>query len=99
MWNTELRGIKLQGTEIIKIEKQELETIFFDGGRKFAGPYEFVQIETSRGRVDCAYYRAEGADNGVIMVGVVKGDFDSPTDSLYPRLSADINEKGISALR
>ena len=48
--------------------------------------YEFVRIETSRGRVDCRYYRVEGTDKGVIMVGGIGGDFDNPADNLYPRL-------------
>lgn len=54
-----MRGTKLSGTEIIKIEKQEIETIILDVEREQKDSYEFVQIETSRGRVDCAYYRAE----------------------------------------
>jgi len=99
MQNRGLRGTKLQGTEIIKIEKQEIETVILDVEREQKDSYEFVQIETSLGRVDCAYYRAEGTDKGVIMVTGVTGDFDSPADSLYPRLSAALKEMGISSLR
>ncbi len=94
-----MRGTKLSGTEIVKIEKQEIETVILDVERGQKDLYEFVQIETSRGRVDCAYYRAEGTDKGVIMVTGVTGDFDSPANSLYPRLSADLKETGISSLR
>lgn len=99
MQDTELRGTKLRGTEIIKIEKQELETTVFDIKREQKDLYEFIQIETSRGRVDCAYYRAEGTDKGVIMVTGVGGDFDTPAEGLYPRLAADLKYTGISSLR
>jgi alpha/beta superfamily hydrolase len=99
MQGTGLKGTKLRGTEIVKIEKQELETIILDVRKEQKDLYELVQIETSRGRVDCAYYRAEGTDKGVIMVTGVSGDFDSPADSLYPRLSADLKKTGISSLR
>lgn len=99
MQNTELRGTKLQGTKIVKIEKQEIETIILDVERDQKDSYEFVQIETSRGKVECAYYRAEGTDKGVIMVTGVTGGFDTPADSLYPRLSADLKGIGISSLR
>lgn len=99
MQNTELRGTKLQGTKIVKIEKQEIETIILDVERDRKDSYEFVQIETSRGKVECAYYRAEGTDKGVIMVTGVTGGFDSPADSLYLRLSVDLKKIGISSLR
>jgi alpha/beta superfamily hydrolase len=94
-----LKGTKLRGIEKVKIEKQELETIILDVRKEQKDLYELVQIETSRGRVDCAYYRAEGTDKGVIMDTGVGGDFDSPADSLYPRLSADLKKTGISSLR
>jgi alpha/beta superfamily hydrolase len=94
-----LRGVTVRGTEIISIEKQELETIILDVKREKKDLYEFVQIETSRGRIDCAYYKAEGANKGVIMVTGVSGGFDTPADSLYPRLSADLKKTGISSVR
>lgn len=94
-----MKGTKLRGTEIIKIEKRDLETIILDIKRKQENLYEFIQIETSRGKVDCAYYMAEGTDKGVIMVTGVGGGFDTPADHLYPRLSNDLREIGISALR
>lgn len=99
MQDTGLRGTKLRGTEIVKIEKRDLDTVILDIKRKQKDLYEFVQIETSRGRVDYAYYRAEGTDKGVIMVTGVGGGFDTPADHLYPRLSNDLRETGISALR
>jgi alpha/beta superfamily hydrolase len=33
------------------------------------------------------------------MVGGIGGDFDTPAEGLYPRLCADLKEKGISSLR
>lgn len=36
--------------------------------------YEFIRIETSPGRVDCRYFRAEGENKGVIIVGGIGGD-------------------------
>ncbi|MCX9010877.1 MAG: hypothetical protein OIN66_07115 [Candidatus Methanoperedens sp.] len=35
------------------------------------GKYQFVQIETERGKIDCHYYEVKGATKGVIMVGGV----------------------------
>ncbi len=67
--------------------------------RESIGPYEFVRIETNRGRVDCHYYGVEEADKGVIMVGGIGGDFDTPANGLYPRLCANLKEIGISSLR
>ena len=61
--------------------------------------FELIQIETSRGRVDCRYYRAEGSNIGVIMVGGIGGDFDTPADNLYPRLCSGFKDIGISSLR
>ena len=55
MQGMELRGKKLQGIEIINIEKKDLEIIVLDVRREQKDLYEFVRIETSRGRIDCAY--------------------------------------------
>jgi alpha/beta superfamily hydrolase len=99
MQGTGLKGTKLRGIEIVKLEKQELETIILDVRKEQKELYELVQIETSRGRIDCAYYRAEGTDKGVIMVTGVGGGFDTPADRLYPRLCADLRESDISSLR
>jgi hypothetical protein len=52
MQGTGLKGTKLRGIEIVKIEKQELETIILDVRKEQKDLYELVQIETSRGRVD-----------------------------------------------
>jgi pimeloyl-ACP methyl ester carboxylesterase len=98
MQGRELRGTKLRGTEVIKVEKQELETIILDVRRESMDGFEFVQIETSRGRVDCKYYKARETDKGVIMVGGIGEGFQTPSDSLYPRLCADLKEIDISSL-
>lgn len=42
MQGTELRGKKLKGTEIFKIEKQELETIILDVRREPEDSFELV---------------------------------------------------------
>lgn len=94
-----LRGSKVKGMEIIKFVKRDLETLVIDVKREQKDLYEFIKIETSSGIVECVYYRAEGAVKGVIMVTGITGDFSSPAVSLYPRLSADLKKRGISALR
>lgn len=86
MQGTELRGTKLRGSQIIQIVKHDLETNILEVKREPEDSFEFVQIETSRGRVDCKYYKAGEADTGVIMVGGVGGDFETPANNLYPRL-------------
>jgi hypothetical protein len=64
--------------------------------REVTESFEFIQIETSRGRIDCHYYVAEGADKGVVMVGGIGGGFDTPADDLYSRLCLYFKEAGIS---
>lgn len=98
MQGTELKGKKLWGSQIILIAKHDLETNILDVKREPEDSFEFVQIETSRGRVDCKYYKAEEADKGVIMVGGVGGDFQTPADSLYPHLCEYFKGIGISSL-
>lgn len=78
---------------------ENLEVDIFNIERKSVDYYEFVRIETSRGRVDCHYYRAEGADKGIIMVGGIGGDFDTPANNLYPRLCEYLKLIDISSLR
>ena len=98
MQEDKLRGIKLRGTEILSIEKQELETIILRTGRESQGSFELVRIETSRGRIDSKFYNAGETDKGVILVGGVGGGFESPADSLYPRLMEYFKGIGISSL-
>jgi pimeloyl-ACP methyl ester carboxylesterase len=61
--------------------------------------FEFVIIDTSRGKVECRYYAAGGADKAVVMVGGIGGGFDTPANELYPRLCTDLLDSGISSLR
>lgn len=61
--------------------------------------FESIVIETSRGKVECRYYAAKGADKAVIMVGGIGGGFDTPASGLYPRLCTDLLDSGISSLR
>ncbi|PKL61291.1 MAG: alpha/beta hydrolase [Methanomicrobiales archaeon HGW-Methanomicrobiales-2] len=61
--------------------------------------YDIVEIETDRGTTVCRYYEAEGARNGVIMVGGTGGGFDTPGRDLYPRLAKDLSDDRISTLR
>ena len=98
MQGTELLGTKLRGSQIIQIVKHDLETNILDVKREPEDLFEFVQIETSRGRVDCKYYKAGEADTGVIMVGGVGGDFETPANNLYPRLCEYFKGMGISSL-
>lgn len=89
----------MQGTKKAKIGEEPLEVAILDVKRELGDLFELVRISTSRGRIDCHYYRAEKADKGVIMVGGIGGDFDTPAEGLYPRLCADLKENGISSLR
>lgn len=61
--------------------------------------YHLVQMDTSRGRILCHYYKAEGTGKGVVFVGGVGGGFDTPAQGLYPRLARELREQGISSLR
>lgn len=76
-----------------------MEVIILDLRREYVDSYELVSIYTNLGRVDCRYYRVEGTDKGVIMVGGIGGDFDTPADNLYPRLCEYLRVIGISSLR
>ncbi len=98
MQDTELRGKILRGSQIINILKEELETKIIDVKREPENSFEFVRIETSRGEVDCKYYKARDADKGIIMVGGIGGGFQTPADSLYPRLCEYFKGIGISSL-
>lgn len=89
----------MKGTKKTEIGEESLEAAILDVKREPGEPFELVRIDTSRGRIDCHYYMAENVDKGVIMVGGIGGDFDTPADGLYPRLCADLKETGISSLR
>ncbi|AKB82381.1 hypothetical protein MSBR3_1803 [Methanosarcina barkeri 3] len=82
-----------------KVEEEPLEVAILDINTEPRDSFELIRIDTSRGRVNCHYYRVEKADKGVIMVGGIGGDFDTPAEGLYPRLCADLKKNGISSLR
>ncbi len=48
---------------------------------------------------NCRYYPAKGSKKGVIFVGGIGGNFDSPAKNLYPKLATKLSSQGISALR
>jgi alpha/beta superfamily hydrolase len=63
---------------------------------------EFLPITLiSRGDevTNCRYYPAKGSKKGVIFVGGIGGNFDSPAKNLYPKLSVRLYNEGIGALR
>lgn len=98
MQGDKLRGTKLRSSLIFSIIKQDFETYIVDVKTKSENSFEFVCIETSRGTVECKYYKAEEADKGIILVGGAGGDFQTPADNLYPRLGEYFKEKGLSSL-
>ncbi|RXA20477.1 alpha/beta hydrolase [Methanosarcina sp. MSH10X1] len=89
----------MQGTKKSETGEEPLEVAILDLKREPGDSFELVRIDTSRGRIDCHYYRAEQADKGVIMVGGIGGGFDTPAENLYPRLCVDLKKAGISSLR
>jgi dienelactone hydrolase len=63
---------------------------------------EFLPITLiSRGdeATNCRYYPAKNSKGGVIFVGGIGGNFDSPSKNLYPKLSVKLCNEGIAALR
>ncbi len=61
--------------------------------------YVPVALDTSRGEVRCRFYRGTNR-LGVVYVGGVGGDFDTPAQGLYPKLCEELaDEHGISGLR
>ena len=89
----------MRGTKKTEIGEGALGVAILDLKREPGDPFELVTIDTSRGKINCHYYRAEKADKGVIMVGGIGGGFDTPAEGLYPRLCEDLIENGISSLR
>lgn len=62
--------------------------------------YQEMALLTNLGDVECRYYRAPEARQGAIWVGGAGGGWDSPArGQLYPKLAADLLDKGISSLR
>jgi alpha/beta superfamily hydrolase len=98
MQGDKLRGTKLRSSRIFSILKQDFETFIVDVKTKLEDSFELVFIETSRGTVECKYYKAEEADKGIVLVGGMGGGFQTPADSLYPRLGEYFKETGVSSL-
>ena len=64
--------------------------------------HEFLPItliNTDNAVINCRYYPSKGAKKGVIYVGGIGGDFDTPAKNLYPKLAAKLSSEGISGLR
>jgi fermentation-respiration switch protein FrsA (DUF1100 family) len=61
--------------------------------------FQEVRLVTSRGDIECRYYRAPNAQKGAIWVGGVGGGFDTPARGLYPRLCEELVDEGTSSLR
>jgi esterase/lipase len=49
--------------------------------------------------VNCRFYPSKGSKTGVIFVGGIGGDFDSPAKNLYSKLAAQLCHEDINALR
>jgi pimeloyl-ACP methyl ester carboxylesterase len=67
-------------------------------GRTTEG-YREITLRTSHGDIECRYYAVPGAYRGVLWVGGVGGNFDTPARGLYPRLCSDLQAVGIASLR
>lgn len=98
MQGGKLRDKKLRNSRIFSIVKQDFETTIVDVKTKPEDSFELVCIETSRGRVECKYYKAGKADKGIILIGGAGGDFQTPADNLYPHLGEYLKGKGVSSL-
>ncbi len=77
-----------------KVGEEPLEVAILYINTEPRDSFELIRIDTSRGRVNCHYYRVEKADKGVVMVGGIGGNCDTPAEGLYPRLCAGLKENG-----
>lgn len=89
------------GTAAIEVEGERIDVRPADVRRtpQAGEAYDTVEIATDRGAILCHYYEAQGARDGVVMVGGVGGGFDTPARGLYSRLAQDLPNHRISALR
>ncbi len=89
-----------------RAERDEIETVALEitgirrpGGVTEAG-YQPVTVLTSRGDIAMRHYPAKGADRGIVCVGGVGGDFDTPVRGrLYPDLCRQLSAEGMAGLR
>lgn len=68
-------------------------------GRPASEGYLPVTLLSNKGEVNTHYYHAPFAQKAVILIGGVHGDFDSPAQNVYERLSRTLPLQKISALR
>ncbi|WP_199315291.1 dienelactone hydrolase family protein [Aerosakkonema funiforme] len=61
--------------------------------------YYPVRLVTNRGNVECRYYKVPSTKRGVIWVGGIGGDWDTPANKLYPRLCQELIAEGIASVR
>jgi dienelactone hydrolase len=63
-------------------------------------PYQSLTLITKETQVtNCRYYHAKDAKSGVIYVGGIGGNFDSPAKNLYSTLPQKLQTENISGLR
>jgi hypothetical protein len=67
--------------------------------RPKAQAYAERDLRVAGGEVATRYYAADNTQLAVIWVGGVGGGWDSPAEGLYPKLSEELTEAGISSLR
>ena len=89
------------GTAAIEVDTTRVEIRSMNARKvpQAGEAYDTVEIETDRGTTTCRYYEAEGARNGVVMVGGTGGGFDTPARELYSQLAQGLRNDRISALR
>lgn len=77
----------------IKIDIKEIM------GENAKNDYIPIELITDKGEISCRFYKVNSNNLGVIWVGGVGGDWDSPAEELYPDLSKELKENDISSLR
>jgi fermentation-respiration switch protein FrsA (DUF1100 family) len=60
--------------------------------------YQTVILVTDRGEISCRFVPVPGTRRGIIWVGDIDGDWDSPAHGLYPDLSHELAGNGIASL-
>lgn len=61
--------------------------------------YRDLLLGTRNGEFKIRFYDIDPATEGVIMLGGVGGDFDTPAREVYPRLAKALQQEGIVTLR
>lgn len=77
----------------IKIDIKEIM------GENARNGYIPVELITGRGEVSCRFYKVNSNNSGVIWVGGMGGNWDTPAEGLYPDLSEKLRKNDISSLR